>query len=178
MDLDFEINSIPEHKQIFYKALYEAYKKGLKKPLPKDNTIPSIDKYMKKELLAKEFMDRTFEGIHKDEYIRVKEIVKMYRVCNADILDSLYIPQEKIHDVAFKENVMKTARKNHLILILESKNGITVSGYTIMGYSEKFNAVINSILSRPSIAPEELDLNNEVDMHYLKSLWVAGFLEV
>jgi len=174
--MDYELDS-PEYRQKFYNALYEAYKKGLKKPLPKDNTIPSIDEYMKKELLAEEFMDKTFEGIHKDGYIRVKEIVKMYRV-DPKLSDDWHSIGERMLDIALKEEAMKTDIKNHLILILESQDGVTVRGRTVMGLSEKFHAIVYVLLSEPPSSPEEIVLNYEMDKYYLKSLWLAGFLDV
>ncbi|MCL1934895.1 MAG: hypothetical protein FWF57_00725 [Defluviitaleaceae bacterium] len=176
--INMHIYQPEECKMKLYEEFYKSFKRGLVKPLLKDKTIPYIDEYMKKELLAEEFMDITFNNINKDKYIRTEEIVKMYRVNNSNVLKNLRTWMEKIHYIPGIEEILRTEQKDYLFLFLGSKDGINVSGYTITGLSEKFKAIVNVLLSTPPKPDEIFDLNDEVDTHYLTSLFLAGYLDV
>ena len=160
----------------FIKKLYIEYKKGPAKPMP-DPTIPEIDTYLKTEYLAREVVGDTYFGLDKDPMVDVADIVKLYRIDDPKIMDKLYTQEEKDYQLTISDIYADDQNKNKCKITLISKDGNTVSGFTVQGMSRKISAVVNIItFDAKKHMEKDLDLSNDRDIDFLATLWWAGFI--
>lgn len=97
----------------------------------------------------------------------IKNIRKCYHVANKNLLDILYSELEK------KSNLELESR-GEMVVFLGTYSGEFLDYYTIMGGSNKMDAVLSIFTG---INPEDISLDNPKFLRYLSELETAGFLD-
>ena len=133
--------------------------------LPKP-TIKDVSDFLENNYKAYEIEDETFLGLDKDVMVDVKNIVKMYRIDDPEIMDKLYTAEEK-EEYPYIECCN---------IILESEDKVGISGYTLQGASNSISSLLWVICTK--ITEKDIETRDPYYLDYLASLWWAGFLKV
>ena len=121
--------------------------------------------------------DPTYTGLDKDDMVCFEDIVAMYRIDDLEIVNGLRTREEKetktlyAKEIAGGDNIYDVFN-----VILESEDGIGISGYTLQGALIRVDAFMNVVVSQ-SGDKVKLDLNSPLDVEYLVALWWAGFID-
>ena len=158
----------------FFKRLYSNFSVEISGRLPKP-TVIEVGEFLEHKYLATEINDDTFLGLDKDDYVNVNDIVKMYRIDNLEIMNKLYTKEEKDFQAEISEISAGNQHKNCCNIILESKDGVTISGYTIQGMSIKLTSLMYVVTAEIQ-NDDVLDLSNPWFADYLSALYLAGYL--
>lgn len=154
-------------------SLYNIYIKQLKGTMHK-HTVDEIGYILKNKYLANEIIDDNYLGLDKDPMVNVKNIIKIYRIDNPEIMESLYTEEEKKEH----EEIEKFDNANNFIkccnVILESVDGKYVSGYTMQGMSIRLTALMFVIAA--DVKEENCNINNNWFKDYLLALEWAGYI--
>lgn len=173
----------------FMKRLYQKYQQA---EIPHFFTVDTVEKIFKEKYLAVELDKKYYEDLKSDQFVKFENIIGAYTITDIKTLENLYISEEKIEifelieynktlilhpdDVGNELAKMWTdvQEGRRINIILESANGINISGFTVQGVSEK---ICSELFVMQGIDPGECKLGNENFHRYLKSLLRAGYLE-
>lgn len=154
--------------------LYDIYINQLKKTMHR-HTIVEIDHILKNKYLAREIIDHNYLGLGKDPMVNIEDIVKMYRIDNTQILDSLYTIEEKKENEEIRDFDNPNNFIEHCNIILESNDGRYVSAYTMQGMSKKLTALMFVI--NAYVKEENCNTSNDWFRNYLLALEWAGYIK-
>ena len=159
----------------FFEALHDEFTANPPKGLPKP-TIEDISVFLENNYKAYEIKDETFLGLDKDVMVDVKNIVKMYRIDDPEIMEELYTDEEKEEQLEIPDAASDYQYKNRFNIILESEDKVSISGYTLQGTSNRMRSLIWAVCAK--ITEEDIEAKDPYYLDYLASLWWAGFLKV
>ena len=170
-----EMNYDDEKFGKFIKSLFNSFSPKILEQIPQP-TIYEVGRYLETKYLAKEVIDDAFLGLDQDEMVNANDIVKMYRIDDPEIMNSLYTQEEKELQLEIPDEAAHYQCKNHCNIILESKDKKTISGFTTQGTPLRVSCLMHAIVSNLN-KDAAIDLNKPGYADYLVALWWAGFLE-
>lgn len=165
-------------------GLFRQYKKM--KITSRIFSLQEIENILKNKYLAEEIInDHTYLGLIDDPMVNVNNIFKMYKISDFNILNSLYIEEEKKMQRALANEDFIIENDNDLSNIsimqgkliriaLESEDGKTLSGYTQQGECKKIAAEL--FVLGATVNKEDIDIKNEWFQEYLEALVLSGYL--
>ena len=169
------LNYNDEKLKLFFEDLFSKYQKGEYEKFPPP-TLENLDIFLKERYLAKEVEDETFFGLNKDPMVNVKDIIKMYRINDPKIMEELYTQEEREFQLEIEDEAAENQNRNRVQIILESKDNVNISGYTMQGMSLRLSSAMHVFLT--ALNKEDVkDINTQEEyiLDYLASLWWAGF---
>jgi hypothetical protein len=158
----------------------ELYAKFLLKKIPNYFLIDDIDRIYKEKYKIKELSIEDFSDLKKDPYVDFSNIVRCYQIDNEEVLDNIFNEDEKETQQEFYEFLLNVYPDEGINLkdqkiiniILESKDGKQISGYTIQGgrciYIEKELLVFKGV--------DNQKLDDIKFINYLNALDEIGYL--
>jgi hypothetical protein len=183
---DTKMESSPFHS--FMQQLFQRYQQA---EIPHFFTIDIVVNILKENYFAVELNKKYFEDLKSDSFVNFENIIGAYTITDIKTLENLYSAEEKIGIFEFVEykkmlvaysddsdnelaqmwsEIQEGRRIN---IILESNNGINISGFTVQGGSEK---ICDELIVMQGLEAEDCKLGNEKFHNYLKSLIRAGYL--
>lgn len=168
-------NLSKKEREAKFNRLFDIYKKNFKKPIH-NHTINEIDFILKTKYLAKEIKDDNYLGLIGDEMVNIDNIVKMYRIDNPNILESLYTEQEKIQQKEDDNMYYPDFVERHINIVLESTDGKYVSGYTTQNAPIRISSLL-FILIGTELKDEDCNIDDLWFQDYLASLELAGYIK-
>ncbi|PEC47334.1 hypothetical protein COJ46_19275 [Bacillus sp. AFS077874] len=160
----------------------ELYAKFLSKKIPNYFLIDDIDRIYKEKYKIKELVKEDFLELKEDPYVDFPNIIKCYQIDDETVLNNLYSDEEKESQQEFYEFLLNTypdkefKLKDQKIIniILESKDGKRISGYTLQGGMSKY--IQKELVAFIGIEMENQQLDNVKFINYLNALDEIGYL--
>ncbi|MEH7399983.1 hypothetical protein V7148_03225 [Gottfriedia acidiceleris] len=160
----------------------ELYAKFLSKKIPNYFLIDDIDRIYKEKYKIKELVKEDFLELKEDPYVDFPNIIKCYQIDDETVLNNLYSDEEKESQQEFYEFLLNTYPDKEFKLkvqkiiniILESKDGKRISGYTLQGGMSKY--IQKELVAFIGIEMENQQLDNVKFINYLNALDEIGYL--
>ncbi|WP_088070008.1 hypothetical protein [Gottfriedia luciferensis] len=159
----------------------ELYLKFLNKNIPNYILIEEVDRIYKEKYKANELDKTNFIDLKKDAYVDYANIVKCYEITDEKVLDNLYSKEEKEeHHRYAKEYAPRYPEEDHRLeegklinVMLESKDGKRISGYTVQGSCSYISSELVVFIGTKQ---EDQNLDNHRFRYYLDCLEETGYL--
>lgn len=160
----------------------ELYKKFLSKKIPNYFLIDDIDRIYKEKYKIKELAINDFLELKKDPYVDFPNIFKCYQIDDETVLNNLYSDEEKeaqqeLYEFllnAYPDKEINLKDQKIINIILESKDGKRISGYTVQG--ARCDYIEKELVAFIGIEMENQKLNNIKFINYLNALDEIGYL--
>ncbi|PEJ59951.1 hypothetical protein CN692_04000 [Bacillus sp. AFS002410] len=152
------------------------------KKIPNYFLIDDIDRIYKEKYKIKELAIEDFLELKEDSHVDFTNIIKCYQIDDETVLNNLSSEEEKESQQEFYEFLLNTypdeefKLKDQKIIniILESKDGKRISGYTIQGC--RCDYIEKELVVFIGIEMENQKLDNIKFINYLNALDEIGYL--
>ncbi|MGG2028831.1 hypothetical protein AB1282_24285 [Gottfriedia sp. S16(2024)] len=157
------------------------YLNFLTKNIPDYFLLDEVERIYKEKYKANELDKTNFIDLKKDIYVDYANIVKCYEITDEKVLDDLYCKEEKEKHQHFTKKYASRYPGEDLRLnegklinvILESKDGKRISGYTLQGSCSYISSELVVFIGTEQ---EEQNIDNHRFRYYLECLEETGYL--
>jgi hypothetical protein len=169
------------HIHVFMEELVQRYEQA---NIPNHFSIEQVDTILRGKYLATPTDIEMFADLKHDPYVDFENIVGAYAITNQEVLSQLLSANEKISLYEFirslekkEEDLDNDSMDGHtgrrIDIILESKDGTRLTGFTVQGLCDK---LVAELAVMKGIDVEECILGNEQFYHYLRNLLKAQYI--
>ncbi|MEH7453200.1 hypothetical protein [Gottfriedia acidiceleris] len=159
----------------------ELYLKFQTKDIPNYFFIDEVDRIYKEKYKVNELDKTNFIDLKEDLYVDYSNIVKCYEIYDEKILENLFCNEEKKRHQHFTKKYASRYPGEDLRLnegklinvILESKDGKRISGYTVQGSCSYISSELVVFIGAEQ---EEHNLDNRKFSYYLNCPEEIGYL--